>query len=448
MPGIILPKEFFEIKGAIVRKNRMENGTLVLTCQPQKKYERICPYCGAKCKHYDYGKIRRWKHVAKGTSVIVETRTERIRCSEHGVKTVKYPWAKPGFRFTESMEETIAEECREKTFRSVARTFGLSQNTVPRVVDRVLERIKPKSENNFGYLVYIAIDETSYTKGHNYVMVVVNHNTGDIVWTGKGHSQEELAEFFEKLTPEQRASIMVVSADAAQWIQQCIDEYLPNAVKALDPFHVVSWVTTELDNVRKEEIRIWQKEMERLVKKIAKLAKKPVKKHGEDCRQKKAMQELTERMGKLKTMIKGAKYPLLKNPENLTENQSEKLGRILEFSPRLKEAYMLKEQIRSVFKSEKEDGKKILDAWIKEAENSKISRFQMLSQKIRRNYDGIMTVLETKITNARIEAVNNKIKLTIRMAYGFRKVDTLIMLIKLRYYGLKIRGNEEISKAA
>lgn len=112
--------------------------------------------------------------------------------------------------------------------------------------------LEATAASRFDGLVNIGIDETSYKKGYKYMTVVVNHDTASVVWCSKGYEKEVLSLFFEKLRPEQRASIRCVSADGARWIASCVEEYCPNAERCVDPFHVVSWATEALDKVRRQ----------------------------------------------------------------------------------------------------------------------------------------------------------------------------------------------------
>lgn len=138
--------------------------------------------------------------------------------------------------------------------------------------------------------------------------VVVNHDTASVVWCAQGYGKEVLASFFQQLTLEQRASIRCVSADGARWIASCVEEYCPNAERCIDPFHVVSWATTELDKVRRS---LWS-ETHFEAKKASKRGKGRPKK-GEAVNPEK----------KEAAWIKNYRYALLKNPENLTERQKE-----------------------------------------------------------------------------------------------------------------------------
>ena len=122
-------------------------------------------------------------------------------------------------------------------------------------IEQVDFEVVNDEDNRFDNLVKIGIDETSYKKGHKYMTVIVNHETGHLIWAKKGHGKEVLREFFKTLTPEQRASIKFVTADGARWIADCVKEYCLNAERCIDPFHVVAWANDSLDEVRKQAVR-------------------------------------------------------------------------------------------------------------------------------------------------------------------------------------------------
>ncbi len=135
---------------------------------------------------------------------------------------------------------------------TVAKLIRVEWHTVGGICQRVYEELERKGAPRFDGLVNIGIDETSYKKGHKYMTVVVNHDTASVVWCGIGYGKEVLSRFFELLTEEQRKSIRCVSADGARWIADCVAAYCPNATHCIDPFHVVSWATDALDQVRRE----------------------------------------------------------------------------------------------------------------------------------------------------------------------------------------------------
>lgn len=137
-------------------------------------------------------------------------------------------------------------------------------------------------------------------------------------------------------------------------------------------------------------------------------------------------------------VVKGTKYALLKNPEDLTESQQAKLEIIARADGVLFRAYRLKEDLRSIFKMNIDEAITALDSWLCWASRCRIEGFVALSKKIRRHKEAILQAIDQGISNARIESMNNKIKLTVRMSYGFRNIDNLIALVYLRCSSLPI----------
>ena len=136
--------------------------------------------------------------------------------------------------------------------------------------------------------------------------------------------------------------------------------------------------------------------------------------------------------------VRSAKYPLLMNPENLSEAYRAKLQQILLRDRRLATAYRLKEDLRLIFKMDISEVSPALEKWRRRAWSCRIPQFVELQRKIKRHKNAIISTIRHGISNARIEATNNKIKLSVRMAYGFRNIENLISMIMLRCGGLSI----------
>lgn len=265
----------------------------------------------------------------------------------------------------------------------------------------------------------IGVDETSHERGHKHVTVIVDHDRGRIVWAAKGHGKRQLNAFFDLLTDEQRASIEVVTADGARWIAETVAERLSGAELAVDPFHVVSWATDALDALRREAWRDARKAPSKR-RRAGRLKK------GEEAPKDPAKE------------VKGLCYPLLKNPEDLSDRQAGALDALGKSGSVLWRGYLLKEGLRAVFKAG-EGASDALDRWLSWACRCRIPSFVELSRKVRRRKDAILRSVELGVSNARVEAVNNKIKVSIRQGYGFRNVDNLIALVMLRCSDLKPR---------
>ena len=247
-------------------------------------------------------------------------------------------------------------------------------------------------------------DETSYRKGHTYLTVVVDHERHRVIWAHDGYGKDVFSLFFKALTPEQRASIKVVTGDGARWIDSCVAEHCPNAERVLDGFHIVSWMSDALDKVRK---RLWNQA-----------------RHDGD-------ENAAKRM-------RGVRYAVLKNPGDLTDRQEEAFESLRDTDPKgqLYRAWQLKELLRTLLKHPIGQATTELNRWVFRASHSRIPEIVELAKKIRRRRPDILRTIRLGYSNARLEAFNNRIKVTIRMAYGFHHVDNLIALIMLRCGGL------------
>ena len=138
--------------------------------------------------------------------------------------------------------------------KTVSGFLHVSWRTAGTVARRVAERVKASMPSPFDGLHAIGVDETSHRKGHTYITVVVDHERHRVIWAHDGVGGDVFDLFFKALTPEQHASIRVVTGDGARWIDPCVGRWRPNAERVLDGFHIVSWMTDALDKVRK---RLW-----------------------------------------------------------------------------------------------------------------------------------------------------------------------------------------------
>ena len=365
-----------------------------------------CSRCGRKCPKYDDGGgERRWRHQDFGRyGVELMGLAPRVACAEHGVAVAQVPWAEPGSRFTRDFEMERAWLTAVASRKTVGGFLRIAWRTAGDIARRVATRLGSSMPCMFDGLTAIGVDETSYRKGRTYITVVVDHKRKRVVWAHDGYGKEVLDLFFRQLTDEQRASIKAVTGDGAKWIDASVKEHLPNAERVLDSFHIVSWMTDTLDQVRQ---RLWNQA-----------------RRGND-------KTATETM-------KGLKYAVLKNPGDLTERQSGALETLGDTDPRgqLYRSWQLKELLRTLPHQPVGQAEAELKRWIFRASHSRIPEIVELCRKIRRRRDDILGTIGPGYSNARLEAFNNKIKVTIRMAYGFRHVDNLIAMIKLRCSGL------------
>lgn len=407
-------KQLLNVKNVVVEDARIVDSplrpvpVLEIRVRPRKGMLR-CSRCGRRRRGYDQGGgVRRWRHQDFGCfRVELVAAMPRVDCPRCGVVVAMVPWAEPGSRFTKDFEAECAWLMGVANQKTVSGFLHVSWRTAGDIARRVADRLKASMPSPFDGLTAIGVDETSYRKGHTYLTVVVDHERHRVIWAHDGVGGDVFDLFFQQLTEEQKASIRVVTGDGARWIDSCVGRWCPNAERVLDGFHIVSWMTGALDQVRK---RLWNQA-----------------RHAGD-------EKTTKRM-------RGAKYAVLKNPDQLTERQNETLAALRNTDPKgqLYRAWQLKELLRTLLKHPIEQARGELKHWVFWASHSRIPEITELAKKIRRRRPDILRTIRLGYSNARLEAFNNRIKVTIRMAYGFHHVNNLIALIMLRCGGLDIR---------
>ena len=254
--------------------------------------------------------------------------------------------------------------------------------------------------------------------------MVVDHDTGRLVWAAPGKDKATLQGFFDALAAsgtaggeDRCAAITHVSADGADWIEGGVRDRCPNAVRCADPFHIVGWATDALDAVRREA---WN-----TARRAPGGSRYVGAAHGRPQRQ---------ATGHARN-LKSARWALWKNPENLTTRQAAKLAWIAKADPRVHRAYLLKEGLRLVFQRHADEAPEALEAWIGWARRSRIQAFVDLQRRIVKHRESILASIEHGLSNGRIESVNAKIRLITRVAFGFGSPDALIALAMLNLGG-------------
>jgi len=395
-------------------------GQLAVTVhvRPRKQLAGRCPVCGKKRPGYDQGAgRRRWRALDLGTvRAELEALAPRVACPEHGVMVAAVPWARHGAthtRFFDDQVAWLAVACSKTAITSLMR---ISWRTVGHIIARVSAE-KLAAADPLAGLKRIGIDEISYKRGHKYIAVVVDHDSGQLVWAAPGREAKTVHAFFDALGAERAAALTHVSADGADWIAGVVAARAPQAVLCADPFHVVSWATGALDEVRRE---VWR-----------------------TARQAGAITPVRHRSRTIRLSsgdakdLKHARYALWKNPENLTSRQEAKLAWIEKTHPYLWRAYLLKEGLRLPFQLKGEEGKYALTRWLSWAARCRIPEFAELGKKIRKHLPSIHATLDHGLSNGLIESVNTKIRVITRMAFGFHNPAALIGLAMLALGGLR-----------
>ncbi len=392
--------------------------------RPSGKLKPRCGRCAARAPRYDGGEgRRRWRGLDLGTiPVWLEADAPRVSCRKHGVVVALVPWARHGVGHTRFFDQQVAWLATVSSKTAVCELMRIAWRTVGAIISRVWEDTAG-SVDLFGGLRRIGIDEISYKRGHKYLTVVVCHDTGRLVWAAPGRDKDTLRAFFDALEASgvgRCAQITHVSADGAEWIGDVVAEKCPQAVRCADPFHVVKWATDALDEVRRQA---WND---------ARTAARAEPKRGRGRPAKDACARPATHTAR---NLKNSRYALWKNPEDLTEKQTEKLAWIAKTDPRLHRAYLLKEGLRTVFTLPHEQAGEALDRWISWARRCRIPAFVKLQRSIVKHRERILAAIWHGLSNGLIESMNTKIRLITRVAFGFRSPQALIALAMLTLGG-------------
>ncbi len=380
---------------------------MIVAVRPDWRERDRCGVCRRRCGRYDLGEgRRRWRTLDLASSLcFLEADAPRVRCRRHGVIVAAVPWARHGSRFTSSFEDQVSWLAVNTSKTAVAELMRVAWRSVGQILERVTDEQRAKVDLLDG-LHRVGIDEISHRKGQRYLTVVVDHDSGRLVWAAPGRDSKTVLAFFDALGQERCKRLELISADMASWIAGPIVERAPQAERCVDPFHVVMLATDALDEVRRE---VWN-----------------------EARRQGNMQ--------LARDLKGARFAVWKNPGNLTDRQQAKLAVIQKTNARLYRAYLLKEQLRQIYRCGAAHAAKLLDGWLRWARRSRLPSFVKLAHTITEQragiLAGILAAIQHGLSNARIEQINTQIRLIARRAFGFHSPAPLIALAMLKLAGL------------
>jgi len=374
----------FSIRGYQYTRTDYQGGQVIFTIRQEPATCR-CSACGSP-QVQSRGRVeRRFRTVPIGSrATFVVLPVPRVECQACGVvRQVKIPFADPRRSFTRSFERYALELGRRMTIRDVARHLGVGWDVIKDLQKRDLLRrfAKPKLK----HLRHIAIDEIAVAKGHRYLTVVLDLDSGAVVFVGDGKGAKALKPFWKRLRGS-KAKIEAVAMDMSKAYRQAVSAHLPETKIVFDRFHVVKLFNEKLTQLRRDLHR-----------------------------------EATDTLQK--KVLKGTRWLLLKAAENLDEkrNEKQKLEEALALNKSLATAYYLKEDLRQFWE---QPGKRFatafLNDWIKRAEASGIKILQQMAKTLAWHRSGLLAYYDVRITSGPMEGTNNKIKTMKRQAYGFR----------------------------
>jgi len=442
-------------KGVLVKKVGFKRDTVVVEVALRRR-RLVCPECGysTRARKDTRPENSVWRHLDLGVwRIEVHCRRRRLVCPVHGARTEAVPFARPHSEFTRDFECLAAWLATRTDKTTITQMLRIDWRTVGRIINRVCDdELDPDRLDD---LFEIGIDEVSWKRQHNYLTLVADHQRRCVAWGCKGRGENAADRFFIELDPDPASpspppqppagqphqapepAIMVpfgpcptvpaghgipaawltdgseldprllarasklraVSMDMTAGYAASTRHHAPQAIICIDPFHVVQLSNQALDEVRRD---YWN-ELRSL-----------------------ADQDAARR-------FKDARWALLKAPDNLTETQATTLARLKAAGGEVWRAYTLKEAVRAIFQPglSLEDVTILIDRLLSRLARSRLKPFTRLGKTIRKHRDGILAAIRLGINQGRTEALNNKVRLITRRAYGFHSAEAALALIML-----------------
>lgn len=356
-----------------------------------------CPACGSTRVHVAERFRRWWRTVPIGAKAVwIEMDVPKLDCQQCGAKRrVHLGFAEPMRRHTRSFERLVMELLQYMTPQDISIHLGISWDLANDIQKRRLGKrfARPKLKK----LKRIAIDEIHLGKQHRFITLVLDLDRGAVVHVGKGKGADALEPFWRRLKSS-RAKIQAVATDMSPAYIAAVMKNLPKARLVFDRFHVTKLFNEKLTQLRRELYR-----------------------------------EATD--GLEKDVLKGIRWLLLKNPENLDEekNEAERLEEALSLNRPLSIAYYLKDELRQLWEQPNyHAASRFLTSWCRRAEASGIQVLMKFAKTLRGHRRGLLAWYIHPISTGPLEGVNNKIKLMQRRGYGYRDLE----LFKLRILSL------------
>jgi len=365
-------------------KTEYVKGTIIISVQ-KKPGKLCCP----DCSNFDIVRRGTITRLIKTTpignkAVLLRIIIQRIKCRHcHCIKQEKLDFAEPKKSYSKALARYVLDLSKKMTIHDIARHLDLSWDTVKEIIKTYLKKHVTKPKLN--QLKLLAIDEISIGKNHKYLTVVLDLITGAVVFVGQGKGADSLNPFWNRLK-RSTAHILAVAMDMSPAYINAVSLHLPQATIVFDHFHVIKMYNDQLSQLRRH-----------LYHQLKNY------KYGE--------------------VLKGVRWLLLKNPENLddTNNEKQRLKQALKLNKPLAIAYYMKEELRQLWKqNSKDDAHDLLEQWISIARASGIKMLKKFSNTLSLHRYGILAYYDYPISTAPLEGTNNKIKTMQRQAYGFR----------------------------
>lgn len=375
-------------------RTQYSGNAIIFHIKPRKRLIR-CSQCGARSVILRGSSVRELRALPIGIkSVWLHVDVPRVQCRKCDcIRRVNIKIAPERCSYTNSFARYVISLAQTMTLQDVARFTSAGWDMVKSIFKRYLH--KKFYQPSLAGLEYIAIDEKYTGKKNGFLTLVTDLRSGQVVYVASGKDAEALNPFMKRLK-RCKATIKAVAADMSPAYQLAVRQHLPSAALVFDRFHVVKLMNERLTDIRRELFR-------------------KMEKHSD------------------KELLKGSRWILLKNPENLNDekDERERLTEALRVNEPLATAYYMKEDLRQIWEqADKSKASNFLENWISRAQASGIRGLEQMARTLQKHREGILNWYDHRISTGPLEGINNKIDTLNRQAYGYKDMEFFCLRIK------------------
>jgi len=397
--SVSLPEAIFNLSGQVVKEVNFDPdlGIINLYCNRDKRYKVVDPECHKKAtiNRYIRRTVKDLPLLSYKCLIEIELAETRLPCGTRRIEQCDF--VEKGFYYTHRFCKLISGLCRHMSIQSVAKHFSLRWETVKNMDKCYLQATLPALEpSKIVDLKYMGVDEVAKAKGHEYMTVVYDLGTGQLIWVHEGRTSDVFSLFLKGLSNTTKQGVLAVAMDMGLAYQKSIKEHLPTADIVFDRFHVMQNFSRAIDNQRRVEFR-------------------RASKSGKD-------------------LIKGSRFLLLKNAKKLDDKEQQKLDVLLSENKNINSIYILKEQLQAIWSCETyESMATAINNWCYMATETNLIYMKKFSKSLQRHKQGICNYAKYPLTTARVESGNVAIGMLRKRARGIS--DTNYFKLKIRQLG-------------
>lgn len=385
---------FTRVKIAGQNVHHEDASSALIKLEPDKRHRPLCHICNSPAATiHSQGHRRLLRDLNMANAQLwLQVEYRKIWCDNcGGARVEQLSFADAGRRVTHRLAQYVHELCRSMTTKEVAEHLDLDPRLVKEIDKQYLRR--DFSNCDYAQLRILMIDEIAVRRGHSYMTVVADYFTGRVVWMGPGRDKATLDAFFATMSDQQKQAIEAVAMDMWDPYINRVRSHCPQAKIVFDFFHLVQAFARVIDKVRRWEYR------------------------------------KADAYGR--KILKGSRYVLLKNEDNLTGRQQNHLQSILALNNTLSTIYVLKDQLKLLYYySDQRRVQLALETWCQMAETITYPEIKAFVKRLRRHAYGITNHADYPIGTSALEGMNNKIKLIKRKAYGFHDIEYFVLKVK------------------